>query len=258
MTLKRFETNYGHGYTLDGKRVKGVTTLINQGLPKPGLTYWAARSVAEYVCHNPDGVESLRSMGEGPMIAALKGVPWQQRDEAAAVGTEVHHLAEQVIGGKPVEVPDHLEGHVRGYAEWLDTFDVEEVMTEFVLGNRQWSYAGTCDALLRIGGRTILADLKTAKGVYGDNALQVAMYANAEFYLDADGIEQPMPAVDGLAIVHVTPTGTWHYEVADPEAAWKDALHVAWVARAADRIKNQLGDEPVTAPQTPIAEETAS
>ena len=83
MTLKRFETSYGHGYTLDGKRVKGVTTLINQGLPTPALPYWAAKSVAEYVCHNPEGVESLRSMGEGPMIAALKGVPWQKRDEAA-------------------------------------------------------------------------------------------------------------------------------------------------------------------------------
>jgi tyrosyl-tRNA synthetase len=35
--------------SLDGKPVKGVTTLLNAGLPKPALTRWAAKTVAEWV-----------------------------------------------------------------------------------------------------------------------------------------------------------------------------------------------------------------
>lgn len=240
MTLVRYETSWGHGYKLDGRPVKGVTTLLNAGLPKPALVRWAAKTVAEWVADNPDDLDMLRRNGRGPTIDFLKAVPWQARDEAAARGTEVHALGERVIRGEEVEVPEHIADHVDGYVRWLDATSAEALLTERPCASRRWWYAGTFDVVLRLNGRTLLADLKTARGVYGDNALQLAAYANAEFYLDDDGAEQPMPQVDGLAVLHVTDAGTEMYEVADPDAAWKDFLHVAWVAKAGDRIKQQI------------------
>lgn len=251
MTLVRYETRWGHGYKLDGKPVRGVTTLLNKGLPKPALPPWAARTVAEWVADNPDDLDVLRRNGRGPLVDFLKAVPWQARDEAAVRGTEVHALGERLVHGDEVEVPEHLAGHVDGYVKWLDAWQPEPIWTERPVASRRWLYAGTFDLIAKMVGQTWLLDIKTSRGVYGDTSLQLAAYANAEFLLDDDGNEQPLPPIDRLGVIHVTATGTELYPVADPEAAWKDALHVFWVAKATDRIKDQITDpmhEPEGAP----------
>jgi hypothetical protein len=231
-----------HRYFLDGRPIPGVTTLIGKGYPKPQLTYWSAKMVAEFVADQPEQVDALRQMGRGPMIAALKGVPWQKRDEAAVRGTDVHTIAEAVIHGEPVDVPAHLVDHVQGYTRWLDAHDVQPILTERQCANRRWWYAGTFDAIVRIGDETWLVDWKTSSGVYGETAMQTAAYAGAEFYVDDTGAETPMPAVDRIGVVHITEAGTRLHPFRDRDAAWKDWLHVAWVANAKDRIDGQLLD----------------
>jgi len=240
MTLVRKETRYGHNYRLDSKPVKGVTTLINAGYPKPALPRWSAKTVAEFVADRPDQVEALRAMGRAPMIDALKAVPWESRDVAAARGTDVHALADRIIHGQEVTPPEHLLGYVQGYIDWLDKHDVEVLHTERPVANRKWWYAGTFDAIARIGADVWLLDWKTSTGVYGDNALQLSAYRGAEFLIDLQGNELAMPPVDRIGIVHIRPDGSDLYEVRDPEAAWKDFLHVAWLAKAKDRIDAQL------------------
>lgn len=253
MTLVRRETKRGHTYALDGRPVKGVTTLLSGGLPKPQLVYWSAKTVAEYVADNPDAVEVMRStMGRESMVAALKGVPWDKRDEAAARGTDIHALADRIIHGEAVEVPEHLAGAVEGYVRWLDAWQITPVLTERPCASREWLYAGTFDAVLTFGagelaGQTWLCDWKTSKAAYGDSAAQLAAYANSDFFLAEDGSEQPMPLVSGLAIVHITPTGTDLYPVTDPAHAWKCFKHIQFVAKQVDAIKGALG-EPVPAP----------
>lgn len=246
MTTLKFSEK-AHRYWLNGKPIPGVTTLINKGLPKPALTYWSAKCVAEFVIDKPEQVEALRQMGRGPAIAALKNVPWQERDEAAIRGTAVHALAEDVIHGREVDVPEHLLAHVEGYVRWLDAFGVEPLLTERQVANRKWWYAGTFDAIVRIGGETWGLDWKTSKAVYGSTALQVAAYMGAEFYVDDDGEEQPLPEVDRIGVVHVTDAGTRLHPFKDREAAWKDWLHVAWVANSVPRIDDQL-EEALDAP----------
>lgn len=240
--LKRVETARGHKYTLDGKPVLGVTTLLSKGLPKPALTYWSAKMVAEFVADQPEKVDVLREMGRGPMVAALKGVPWQKRDEAAVRGTDVHALAEQIIHGREVDVPTHLVDHVDGYVRWLDAFQVEPVLTEFVVANRTVRYAGTGDAIVRIGGETLCLDWKTSTNVYGETALQTSAYACAEFYLDDNGHEQSVPEVDGIGVVHITAAGSRFHRFRDLPTAWDDFQHVAAVGNAIARIEAQLLD----------------
>jgi hypothetical protein len=251
MTLKFSEK--AHRYWLDGKPVPGVTTLIGKGLPKPAIPYWAAKSVAEYVADNPDGVEQLRTMGREPMVGALKGVPWQKRDEAAVRGTDVHALAEEIIHGRQVEVPEHLMEHVEGYVRFLDRFDVEPIVTEVSVANRAHWWAGRPDAIVRLDGQVWLLDWKTSSGVYGETALQTAAYASAEFYAPTPDDEQPMPAIERTGVVHVTAGGSQLYplakspqEIAEAYAVFR---HVAYVANKSDWIKARVG-EPMPEPES--------
>lgn len=231
-----------HQYRLDGKPVKGVTTLLNGGLPKPALPRWAANTVAEYVADNPDAITQLRSMGRYPMINALKGVPWEARDKAGARGTDVHHLAEKLIHGVEVDVPAHLVGHVEGYAKFLDLWKVEPILTERQVANRQHWYAGTFDLIADIGGTKWFLDLKTSKGIYGEVALQVAAYRNAEFWQDDDGTEQPLPPTERIGALHVREDGTELIPLDSTDAPWKVFQHVAWVAKQIDAIKGFVGE----------------
>jgi hypothetical protein len=240
MTLRRITTARGHRYTLDGKPVPGVTTLLSGGLPKPALPRWAAKSAAEYVADNLEVLNALPDRES--IIATVKQSPWTQRDKAAVRGTDVHAIAEKLIHGEEADVPTDLLGYVEGYVRFLDEWQIEPILTEFAVANRQWWYAGTGDAIFRLpNGETILADWKTSKGVYGETASQIAAYGHAEFYLSDDG-EMPLPEYDSLAVVHITPTGTDLYRVADPESAWTDFLHIAWTAKAVDRIRAQITD----------------
>jgi hypothetical protein len=248
MTLRFVEKT--HAYFLDGKRITGVTTILSKGLPKPAIPYWAAKSVAEYVIRNPAGVEQLRTMGEGPAIAALKQIPWQKRDEAAVRGTDVHALAERIIHGETVDVPDHLAGHVDGYVRWLAAFDVQPLLTEQPVAHRKWRYGGKFDALVTIGrgkwaGRSPLLDWKTSSGVYGETALQTAAYANAEFYAPDTDTEIPMPHIDCTGVVHITEGETVFYPLAEDggELAehFKIFTHINYLAQKVEYIKDLVG-----------------
>lgn len=243
-----------HTYRLDGRPVPGVTTILNKGLPKPAIPYWAARTVAEHVVANPAAVaEMVDRMGPRAAVAALKETPWQKRDDAAVRGTDVHALAERLVHGEDVDVPEHLAGHVEGYARWLDTFDVEPILTEVPVGNRGAWYAGKPDAIVRLAGADTvwLLDWKTSSGVYGETALQTAAYARAEFYAPTPDVEHPMPTIERTGVVHITADGTTLYPLAPDPKGIDDAYaifrHVAWVASRVEWIKNAVG-QPIEEP----------
>lgn len=241
MGLERIETKRGHKYELDGKEVKGVTTLLGGGMPKPALPYWAAKMVAEYVADNFNNLDTFLSRDREAAIKHMKMVPWTERDKAAARGTDVHAIAETIIHGGSSEVNAEIVDYVNGYVSWLDAWEVVPVLTEKTIANRTHWYAGTFDAILTFksgpyAGKTYMCDWKTSKAVYGEMAMQLVAYAKAEFYLDEEGKEQPMPEVDGLAIVHITPNGTTFHEVTDPAYAWESFLAVIDVSKRMEFI----------------------
>lgn len=258
LVYKEWENNgkTNHSYKLDGKKLPGVTTLLGKSIPKGALMYWSAKSVAEWVIDNPDLLEQLRSMGRGPAIAALKEIPWQKRDTAATRGSEIHAIAEQVINGQTVQVPDHLADHVDGYVHWLDGMDVQPVLTEHAVASRRWGYGGKFDAIVRIGrgrwaGRQALLDWKTSSGVYGETGLQTAAYARADFYvpLDQPDTELPLPQIDCTGVVHVQPGESVLYPAAeDPptiDRHFKLFTHAAFLAGQVNYISKELIGAPI-------------
>lgn len=231
-----------HRYRLDGKPVPSVTGLIGKGLPKDSLVYWSAKAVAEYVADNPDAVMSLWDMGREPAVQALKSVPWEQRNKAAVRGTDVHALAEHVVHGEAVDVPGHLAGFVKGYADFLDRFGVEPILTERSCANRTHWYAGRMDLYAQMAGAVWLLDIKTSTNVYGETALQLAGYAGAEFYVNDDDpdTEHPLPVAERFGVLHVTEYGTSLYPM---RPAWDDWLAVLQVAKRRKAIEAHRLDE---------------
>lgn len=225
----------GHSYLLDGAKVPGVTTVLDDGVPKKALVGWAGRTVAEYVMDRltiVDGkvmadqlVVDLRAYNETrkwpekltatglPRVGLAKllgSVMYAERDAAARRGTEVHALAEQLSAGLEVDVPDELAGHVDSYLRFLDEWRPTDALLERVVVNRRWQFMGKFDSIMSLPeplGRT-LVDIKTSRsGPYPEVALQLAGYRFAETMLQPDGTETPMPEVESCAVLWVRADG---------------------------------------------------
>lgn len=249
--IRRVDSTYRgkpthHYEDANGRRVPGVTTLIGDGFPKPALINWAGSATANYAV---DHWDELSEMGPSERLKVLNGSRYAVRDAAAKRGTEVHALAERLIGGESVEPPEELAGHVEAYVRFLDDFEPEPVMVEAVVANYSVGYAGSLDLVARFPslGQTLLCDVKTNRsGVYGETSFQLAAYRYAEVIVTADG-EQPMPEVDGCAVIHVRADG---YSLIPMEAGpqqFTEFRHIARVARAVGDSKSYVG-APLSAP----------
>jgi hypothetical protein len=195
----------GHSYFLDGAKVDGVTSVVGGGVPKPGLIDWASKTAAEYALDHWDELDALPP---SERLEAIKRSPKSERDTLARRGTQVHRLAQALVAGEAVSVPEELKGHVEAYVLFLDTWEPAERLVEVTVGNRQRRYMGTLDLVAGlIDGQEWLLDIKTSKGVYPEAALQLNAYANAEFYLSAEGVELELPPIDAAGVVHVRADG---------------------------------------------------
>lgn len=245
ISIKRVNRGKNHTYLIDGQKAIGVTTAIGDGMPKPALPYWAAKCVAQTVVDmDLDHLMALLKLGREGAIAALKQSPWTQRDNAAARGTEVHNLAEKLVAGEEVAVPEHLAGHVESVVQFLNDWQIRPVLVERVVGHYKYGYAGTFDIIADLpDGRRVLFDYKTSSGVYPDVALQLAAYQWATHYVAEDGTEIPMTEVgiDEAKVVHVRADG---YDVVPfntgPEV-FLAFLNVLAVARARKVMDGWVG-----------------
>lgn len=239
---KRVERGSNHSYLLDGEKVMGATTVLSKSIPKPALIAWAANESAKFAVNQWDELAVI------PVADRLDRIrkEWRGvRDRAALRGTEVHNLAEQVVQGIEIEVPDHLAGHLESYIKFLDDFQVVPVLVEKSVFSRTHKYAGTFDLVADIDGVRWLLDIKTnASGVYAETALQLAAYRFADFYIEDDFSEHPMPEVVKTGVIHVTAAG---YELV-PVLADKDqfdifchAIHMAnWMDDNKDLVQPAL------------------
>jgi len=237
--LKRIDRGRGHSYLIDGKPADGVTTLISDGLPKPALINWAANTTAAYAVDNWD---TLTELTPSKRLDRLKKCRYEQLDEAGRRGTEVHALAEKLSHGEEVDVPDALAGHVESAVAFLDEWQPQMLLTETVVASRKWGYAGTCDGVLRLpDGRVAIYDYKTSRsGIFGEVALQLGAYANADVYLDGDQEKRLADLNIGLGLaVWIRGDGYSVYEV-DLDSGFRIFTHVAYVARQMKNSRERL------------------
>lgn len=258
-TIARRNYGRGHGYTIDGQKVPGVTTIIGNGLPKPALMGWAAKTIAEYVADRLDErdghVVADQLMDSLADLSRLKGKPWpdklsrtrvaellkgvhfEDRDQAAKRGTEVHNLAEKLAHGEEIEVPEPLAGHVDAYLQFLKDWQPTDALIEFVVGSTVHRYSGTGDMIATlIDGKRWLLDIKTSRsGPFGEVALQLAGYRYAE-HVVVDGETQPMPEVDRCGVIWVRADG---YDLIPFEAGPAEFRQFLYVRQVGDWLEAQ-------------------
>jgi hypothetical protein len=143
------------------------------------------------------------------MVDALKGVPWERRDSAAARGTTLHDIADQIVRGQEVDVPDSLVPVVESAVRFMEDWHIEPILTETAVGSREHWYAGTLD-LVADSNRAPRAiyDWKSGKAIYTGAAWQLNAYGHAEFH-GLDGHEHPVSelGIEAAYGVHIRPDG---------------------------------------------------
>ncbi len=241
--VRRVNRGRGHSYQdANGLKVPAVTAILGSGVPKPALVNWAGTATADYAINNWD---ELGDMPPAARLEKLKKARYEERDTAANKGTRVHELAEQLVAGKEIDVPDDLAGHCESYVQFLDDWEPTPVLVEAVVMSHQHGFAGTCDAILDIPGHgRALVDIKTSRsGIFGETALQLAAYRFADVYVDDQGEEQPMLPVDEVFGVHVRADGYDLRPITADREVFREFLYVMQVGRfTEDTSKGYVGE----------------
>lgn len=220
-------------HPITGERFVSVTTIL-QVVAKEALPYWAAKVTAEYAMGNlPRLTRSLIKplcgmkgddrcgMCSDCVALDLRRAPDRERDAAADRGTRIHHVAEQhVLTGEVIGHDADIADQVKQYLRFRDQFKPEFDASEMTVFSRTYGYAGTLDAILRLGwcppkyldlrGATCIADVKSGKSCYPEYGLQLSAYKRAEFILMPDGTELPMPPTSDVGLLlHIRPDNYW-------------------------------------------------
>lgn len=268
-------------HPITGERFVSVTTIL-QVIAKEALPYWAAKVTAEHAMANlPKLVKSVRrkpcemkgddrcGICADCVLLELRRTPDRERDAAGDRGTRIHHVAEQhVLHGHVIGHDDDIAAQVRQYLRFRDQFQPEYEASELTVINRTYRYAGTLDAILRLGacppkyrdlvGVPMVADIKSGKSCYREYALQLAAYRQGEAVLLPDGTEHPLPPTNEIGmLLHIRPEDYWVRPVNIGERTFIAFLGVLdqwqWqqeenpIMRAMYRPSQKADDDPVAA-----------
>ncbi len=208
-----------------GERIRGVTTITGDGLPKKALIEWSGNATAEYGVDNWD---DLAKLAPSARLTKLKRGRYEAKDTAANRGTQVHKMGERLIAGERVVVPDNLRAYVDSYVRFMDEFELRPRHVETLVYSDTHRYVGVLDII----GDILLPDMpeydhlprdddgyvcdalidaKTNRsGIFGETALQLAGYRYAEF-MQPDPYNPdtafPMPEITWTGAVWIRPDG---------------------------------------------------
>jgi hypothetical protein len=190
--------------------VPSVTTILGN-LNKPALPNWAAREVAKYAVEN---IPSWENLPANDAIDLLKRAPYRNMSRRGDVGTAVHAAVEAWINtpGEEPPVVDNLDllPYIAGAISYLNEHVARVIHTEVTLFNREYQYAGTVDAIVKLKeGGVAIVDWKTSKGVYPEHALQLVAYAGCEFIGFDDGTHTRLPPADSAYVIHLPGDATY-------------------------------------------------
>lgn len=152
----------------------------------------------------------------------------------ANLGTALHSLTQQLDLGMKPQILQGLQADIETYVASIAAWDfgMRKEWIEVLLINDEYEYAGTADRIVTTrDGKICIFDLKTGTDLsysFGSIAVQLAMYANADWIYDwKTGERTPLP--EGLdmkeGIICHLPAGeaTCKFYTVDLEAGWEAA-----------------------------------
>lgn len=190
-------TEKDHYYELDGKKLTGVTTVIDGTSSKQNLIQWAANMAVDYVKEKGHLVENpIEDNGElinGAFYKIYAGhleeartAYARKRDKAATKGTDTHALVEEYIleclspGRDGVPMTGHKDPAIRPFVDWAVSNVDRFLAAEQRLYSETHAFAGTCDFVALIDGKLTIGDLKTFPKMWSADAfIQMGAYSIA-------------------------------------------------------------------------------
>lgn len=237
-----------HRYYYEGAEYPGVTSILKVLDKSDGLVPWAARETAKAAVAlteaHPLALRGLLdTVGSEGAVKALADRSKWTRDEAAHLGSQVHEYAQVLVeGATDIVIPPAAVSRAKAYAEWWDASGWTLRLAEALVVNPSVGYGGTFDLLARDrDGRTVLADVKTGKGVYREAILQLAAYGMAPLVArPGDARAYPMPLPDRYVILHVTEDNVREIEVSVGQAEKMAFLDCLDLLRWTQSVKGRL------------------
>jgi len=146
-----------NGYYADevtGDRLRSVTTIINGGVPKEQLIFWAANTCTDAAIQAlPQLVAASRSSEKlAELRDWIRRAHTRKKDERADIGTAVHKIIEAIVLGLPIP-PDLLADaalapYLENFLMFVDQWQVTFTASEMVVAHPEHQYAGTLDYML--------------------------------------------------------------------------------------------------------------
>lgn len=181
-----------HSYTLNGKQVPGVTTILHNGLPTSHtLITWMSKQAGWYVVEQlkqcPEPVIKLPSYLLEEIVKKSTSASKKKASEAATIGSLVHDIAEKIESGQPWDkslVEKHVDREkitncLEKFEEWRVGNKDEIIGHEDIIASVTHSFGGKYDRLCKRGKHIVLSDYKTSGAIYISQFVQLAAYAIA-------------------------------------------------------------------------------
>jgi hypothetical protein len=175
-----------HVYTLNGKPLHGVTTVLKV-INKPALIQWSANCACDYIKDNFPTIEELMDnpLAISNLIEEARKAHTKKKEDAASKGTDVHAEIEKIIkvalqyDGKVKEhmLPVDAQKQVREFVQWAIVRDVTFLASEQKLYSTSLWCAGTADFICTIDGLLFVGDVKTSSSIYPEYFIQASAYA---------------------------------------------------------------------------------
>lgn len=144
-------------------------------------------------------VPSVSKILQPLSLQGYMGINREILDYAAQRGTSVHFSIELFDDTGCEEVREDCRGYFEQYKAWKEKFQPEILATEYRFYHPTLWYAGTVDKVIRIGGQTILMDLKTTAQIND-------WYLGPQLGAYAFGLGSQEINIDQVMVLHLTPT----------------------------------------------------
>ncbi|WP_225840261.1 hypothetical protein [Streptomyces sp. NK08204] len=251
-------------------KLRRVTTILNQGFPKPQLVFWAANlTAADAFATLPKLVAaSLNPADKEEAYDWLRKGHIRKKDERAEVGGAVHDVIEAKVLGEPIPEAlldnDEIAPFIDHFLRFVTDWEIEFEASEMTVGNFTDGWAGKLDYLFRsrpiahlldVPPKTLfIGDTKTGgeldeKGVYPEAGAQMSAYRRAEVCWLRDGTQLPMPKVHDVGIVlHLRPEGYRPMPLKCGDDVYEVFRHVQQVAEFQRVLAKSVVGEALTLP----------
>ena len=178
--MKNFQFNKEeHYYELDGKRLYGVTTIL-QVISKPALIPWAVKMCADYIVANKKRL-IVEEESWDEIIKEAKSAHRKKKEDAGAKGTDAHALIEEIVKTSIDEFGGYISGtstnpQVQNFIDWAVKNKVKFLASEKQLYSESAWVAGTTDMVFEMKGKKYVGDVKTSSAIYPEHFYQMAAY----------------------------------------------------------------------------------